>query len=139
MRNPCIRKPAPRYNRTGWCAGSIWISAVSAPESAARQRSISLPGPETAVFGCQAPCAPIQTRHTDPSYYGKRVNAPGGPGPRVRAVDNRGAEHLAEVLRVHPRRLGLHALQEAHQLHLPAIKYITRTAHSEASSERYWL
>ena len=32
-----------------------------------------LPGPETAVFGCSAPCAPIQKRHTEPIYYGKRL------------------------------------------------------------------
>ena len=27
----------------------------------------------TAVFGCSAPCAPIQKRHTEPIYYGKRL------------------------------------------------------------------
>ena len=35
--------------------------------------SSPLPGPETAVFGCSAPCAPIQKRHTEPIYYGKRL------------------------------------------------------------------
>ena len=33
---------------------------------------LGLPGPETAVFGCQAPCAPIQKRHRKPIYIRKR-------------------------------------------------------------------
>jgi hypothetical protein len=28
--------------------------------------------PETAVFGFEAPCAPIKKRHSKPIYYGKR-------------------------------------------------------------------
>jgi hypothetical protein len=32
----------------------------------------ALPGPETAVFGCEAPCVPIQKRHTKSIYYEKR-------------------------------------------------------------------
>jgi hypothetical protein len=30
-----------------------------------------LPGPETAVRGCQVPCAPIQKYHTKPICYGE--------------------------------------------------------------------
>ena len=40
-------------------------------------------GPETAVLSCQAPRVPIQTRHAEPIYCGKRegrLTAPGGSG-----------------------------------------------------------
>ena len=58
-----------------------------------------LPGPETAVFGCSAPCAPIQKRHTEPIYYGKRLgrlHAPreGPDSPSRRATVGAGLGRL---------------------------------------------
>jgi hypothetical protein len=38
----------------------------------ARQRAADLPGAETAVLGCQAPCAPTQNCHANPIRMGKR-------------------------------------------------------------------
>jgi hypothetical protein len=73
-------------------ARRTWVDAFMARLSkctTSSKRSIPLPGPETAVFGHYAPCAPIQERHKKPIYYGKRqgrLNAPRGPG---RVVDVR--------------------------------------------------
>ena len=58
-----------------------------APACRAPARSPArLPGPETTIFGGQAPCLPIQTHHSNPIHCGTRegrVTAPRGNGQEV--------------------------------------------------------
>ena len=46
-----------------------------------RQALVALPGPETAIFGCYAPCAPIQNRHRNPDLH-RETRRPRNRPPR---------------------------------------------------------
>jgi hypothetical protein len=60
--------------------------AVQVEVARGRERpalGVRLPAPDTASLGRGVPCMPMQTRHAEPIYCGKRCgrfNAPGGPG-----------------------------------------------------------
>ena len=64
----------PAGHRAAICYAASWRAgpargAAAAAHRCSGKRAASpspLPGPETAVFGCQAPCAPIQNPHTNP-------------------------------------------------------------------------
>ena len=83
---------------------SAYLATFSRLGRAQVQLSSELPGPETAVFMCQAPCAPIQKRHTKTDLHrktlrnAKALNRPG----RARTV----REHPAERRRERERPVG---------------------------------
>jgi hypothetical protein len=52
-----------------------------------RGLALQLPGPETAVFGCSAPCTPIQKRHTTTDSLGETLRTPNRPG-KARTVSS---------------------------------------------------
>ena len=79
---PSCAHPWPRW---GWGCTLTLVSSRRCgrrrPWPPSPRPSSPLPGPETAVFGCSAPCAPIQKCHTEPIYYGKRLGRLHGPWP----------------------------------------------------------
>jgi hypothetical protein len=83
------------------------------------------PEPETAVVGCQAPCAPIQKRHTKSIYCGERYGRLTAP----RAVPDRPqCDRLGLPCphRPHPKQLVLHVDQRQMQAdpRLPCLTHL---------------
>jgi hypothetical protein len=82
-------RPAPTWVRpAGCCVESScrprYLSTKAAGAVSQPRRKPGANCPSRTPPGWQAPGAPIQKRHTQPVYYGKRegrLTAPGGPGP----------------------------------------------------------